>query len=65
MVWRSLAVSAEIARRAGERGEAERIGREARDLIEGLAGGIPEKALRASFQRFGARLVEDPLGALS
>jgi tetratricopeptide (TPR) repeat protein len=61
--WRSLSLLAELARRAGDRAQADRLSSEARGLVERLAGSLPETELRHEFGALGGRLVSDPLGA--
>jgi tetratricopeptide (TPR) repeat protein len=61
--WRSLSLLAELARRAGDRAQADRLSSEARGLVERLAGSRPETELRHELGALGERLVSDPLGA--
>jgi tetratricopeptide (TPR) repeat protein len=61
--WRSLSLLAELAHRAGDRAQAERLSFEARGLVERLAGSLPETELRREFGALGERLATDPLGA--
>ena len=62
-IWRSLSLLAELARRAGDRAQADRLSSEARGLVERLAGTLPETELRHELGALGGRLVNDPLGA--
>jgi tetratricopeptide (TPR) repeat protein len=61
--WRSLSLLAELARRRGERSQAERLAQEASGLVTRLAGGLPETELRDEFGALAEGLVSDPLGA--
>jgi tetratricopeptide (TPR) repeat protein len=61
--WRSLSLLAELARRAGDRAQADRLSSEACGLVERLAGSLLETELRHEFGALGERLVSDPLGA--
>jgi tetratricopeptide (TPR) repeat protein len=61
--WRSLSLLAELARRAGDRAQADRLSSEARRLPERLADALPETELRRDLGALGGRLVSDPLGA--
>jgi tetratricopeptide (TPR) repeat protein len=61
--WRSLSLLAELARRAGDRAQAERLSSEARGLVQRLAGSLPEAELRHELGALGEQLVSDPLGA--
>jgi predicted ATPase/class 3 adenylate cyclase len=61
--WRSLSLLAELARRAGDRAQADRLSSEACGLAERLAGTLPETELRHELGALGDRLVTDPLGA--
>jgi class 3 adenylate cyclase/tetratricopeptide (TPR) repeat protein len=63
VTWRALSLLAESARRAGEAGDAERLAREARDLVERLARTLPQPELSRELRGLGERLVTDPLGA--
>jgi tetratricopeptide (TPR) repeat protein len=63
VTWRALSLLAEGARRAGERGEAERLAGEARGLVTGLARRLPDGELRLEFGALAERLVSDPLEA--
>jgi class 3 adenylate cyclase/tetratricopeptide (TPR) repeat protein len=63
VTWRALSLLAELARRAGERGEAERRAGEASGLVSGLAHRLPDSELRQEFGALAERLVADPLGA--
>jgi tetratricopeptide (TPR) repeat protein len=61
--WRSLSLLAELARRAGDRAQAERLSSEARGLVQRLAGSLPEAELRHELGALGEQLLSDPLGA--
>jgi tetratricopeptide (TPR) repeat protein len=61
--WRALSLSAELARRAGDRGRADREAREARVLVEDLARGLSDRTLQMRFGSLGEALAVDPLGA--
>jgi hypothetical protein len=61
--WRSLSLLAELARRAGDRAQTDRLSFEARGMVERLAGSLPETELRREFGALGEQLATDPLGA--
>jgi class 3 adenylate cyclase len=63
IVWRSLFLLGEVARRGGQGSEAERSSQEARALVERLASSLRETDLSARFHALGERLTTDPLGA--
>ena len=63
MTWRALSLLAEVARRAGEARDAQRLARDARDLVERLARTLPQPELSRELRGLGERLVTDPLGA--
>jgi ATP/maltotriose-dependent transcriptional regulator MalT len=63
VVWRSHALLAEVARRAGDRPATERHAREVHALVERLARSLPEASLRAEFAGMGRRLLDEPLAA--
>jgi tetratricopeptide (TPR) repeat protein len=63
MIWRSESLLAELARRSGDRPEADRLAGQARGLVERLARALPEEELQRDLGALGERLVEDPLGA--
>jgi tetratricopeptide (TPR) repeat protein len=63
VVWRSLSLRAELARRSGEKGRAERHAREARGVVEKLSPSLPEPELQREFRGLGQQLAVDPLGA--
>jgi class 3 adenylate cyclase/tetratricopeptide (TPR) repeat protein len=63
VVWRSLSLLAECARRSGERAEAEQHAAQARGLVGELAQTIAQPELRSEFGAHGERLASDPLGA--
>jgi tetratricopeptide (TPR) repeat protein len=63
IVWRSLFLLGEVARRRGQGSEAERSSQEARALVERLASSLRETGLSARFHALGERLTTDPLGA--
>jgi class 3 adenylate cyclase/tetratricopeptide (TPR) repeat protein len=63
VVWRSLSLLGEIARRAGADSEGQRLTRQARDLVEQLAAPIASEELKRNFLALGERLETDPLGA--
>jgi tetratricopeptide (TPR) repeat protein len=62
VTWRALSLLAELACRAGRTADGARLAAEARGLVEGLAGAVPD-AERREFRGLGERLVSDPLGA--
>jgi hypothetical protein len=62
VVWRSLSLLAELARRAGDGPRHARLAGEARALVEGLAAAVPD-AERGALRGLGERLAADPLGA--
>ncbi len=62
-LWRSLSLLAEVARRTGERGAAERMLHDAQELVRPRARALPEAELREEFARLEERLASDPLGA--
>jgi tetratricopeptide (TPR) repeat protein len=62
VVWRSLSLLAELARRAGDGPRHARLAGEARALVEGLAAPVPD-AERGALRGLGERLAADPLGA--
>ena len=61
--WRALSLLAELARRKGDKAEAERLARASRTLVETMAQSITETDLRKTFGAIGGRLENDPLGA--
>ena len=63
IVWRSLSLLGEVARRRGRGSEAERSSQEARSLVERLANALHETELSERFHALGERLTTDPLGA--
>jgi class 3 adenylate cyclase/tetratricopeptide (TPR) repeat protein len=63
VVWRSLSLLGEIARRAGAESEGQRLTRRARALVEELAAPIASEELKRNFLALGERLETDPLGA--
>jgi tetratricopeptide (TPR) repeat protein len=63
VVWRSLSLLGEIARRSGDEAGGRRLTGEARALVEQLAGPLVDPTLRRTFLALGERLKTDPLGA--
>jgi hypothetical protein len=63
VVWRSLSLQAELARRSGDASAAERLASESSGLVTRLAGALSETALRDEFGALAERLVADPLTA--
>jgi tetratricopeptide (TPR) repeat protein len=63
VVWRALSILAELARRSGERVDAERRAEQARSLADSLSQSLPEEDLRRELRGLAQRLVDDPLGA--
>jgi len=63
VVWRSLSLLGEIARRSGADSEARRLTREARALVEELAAPLRVEEHRHHFLALGERLESDPLGS--
>jgi hypothetical protein len=63
VIWRSESLLAELARRSGDRAEAERRAGRARSRVEQLARALPEPDLARDLRALGERLVVDPLGA--
>jgi hypothetical protein len=63
VVWRALSILAELARRSGERLDAERLAEQARSLADSLSQSLPEEDLRRELRGLAQRLVDDPLGA--
>ena len=63
VVWRSLSLQAELARRSGDESAAERLASESSGLVTRLAGSLPETSLRDEFGALAERLVCDPLAA--
>jgi len=61
--WRALSLQAELARRDGDRTEAERLAAESSRLVASLAHALPETQLREEFGSIADRLANDPLGA--
>jgi hypothetical protein len=62
VVWRSLFLAAELARRAGRDAEARRHTEEARALVGGLVRGLADPDLARGFRHLGERLDANPLG---
>jgi tetratricopeptide (TPR) repeat protein len=63
VIWRSLSLLGEIARRAGAESEGLRLTRQARALVEELAAPITSEELKLNFLALGEHLESDPLGA--
>ena len=63
VIWRGLSLSAELARRAGDRSRADRDAARARRLVEDLAQHISDPELRRGFGSLGERLDVDWAGA--
>ena len=61
--WRALSLQGELARRRGEREEAERLAAESSGLVAMLARSLPEAELRNEFGSIAERLANDPLNA--
>jgi predicted ATPase/class 3 adenylate cyclase len=61
--WRTLAVQGELARRRGDRTEAERCSIQTRTLTGKLAEVLPVPELKRSLSSLGERLATDPLSA--
>jgi tetratricopeptide (TPR) repeat protein len=64
VVWRSLSLLAELARRSGRTSQGDRDATEARRLVEHLSRSLPGAELQQEFGGLGERLVTDPVGAL-
>ena len=63
VLWRSTSLLAELARRAGDEGEAARLFAEARGLVERFSRTLPQNELRSGLLELAERLEDDPLGA--
>jgi tetratricopeptide (TPR) repeat protein len=63
VTWRALSLLGEVARRAGEARDAERLARKARHLVERVAGTLPQPELSRDLRGLAERLITDPLGA--
>jgi class 3 adenylate cyclase/tetratricopeptide (TPR) repeat protein len=63
VVWRGLSLQAELAKRGGNGSAADHLASESSGLVRGLAGSLPETALREEFGALAERLVAEPLGA--
>ncbi len=61
--WRANALLAELARRSGQRAEAERRAAAARAQVAAHAGSLPAGELRSGLEALGLALATDPLGA--
>jgi tetratricopeptide (TPR) repeat protein len=62
--WRSLAMLAELARRAGNAQDARRHGAEASQIIAALIANLTDDTLSTALRNFGAHVIDDPLAAL-
>jgi class 3 adenylate cyclase/tetratricopeptide (TPR) repeat protein len=62
--WHSLAMLAELARRAGSAQDARRHGAEASQMIAALITNLTDDTLRVGLRDFGAQVIDDPLAAL-
>jgi ATP/maltotriose-dependent transcriptional regulator MalT len=63
VIWRSHSLLAEVARRNGDRSEADGHAARVTGLVGELARLLPEADLQREFTHLGERLVTDPLGA--
>ena len=63
MVWRSLSLLAEVARRRGQADETERWQAETLAMIERSQQQLPDRELQVGLRDLGHLLITDPLAA--